>query len=785
MCKSVVLNLGKGNLENGFSFVSALIKFDSQEIQVTGSLAPAPKLKDIYRRWQLLYNLIYKSRSFSLRSHESGIVIDETGITNISDRDFTYVCQELQNCLNDWLDDANFRSIQRHLRNQLNPSDEIRFIIQTEDYQISQIPWYVWQFFEDYPHAEVSLSNFNFQSGKKVHECSKKVRILAILGDTEGINIEADRYLLENLANADTIFLVKPTCQELNEQLWSSQGWDILFFAGHSSSDFQKGKLYINPDECITLTQLKNALKIAIARGLHLAIFNSCEGLGLAQHLSDLNIPQTIVMREPVSDRVAHEFLKHFLMVFSRGQSFYVAVREAREKLQGIEKEFPGASWLPVVFQNPAAATFTWKQLWEKTSLDRRSECSRFKVIKVFCSSLIATTLIAGLRYQGGLQTFELQAFDRFTRLMPKVTIDDRILIIGADEKDIGSQGYGYPLSDRTLAEVLRKLEQYRPAAIGIDIFRDRPILVENARENEIFTTILQQNSDIVTVCTGQNADSSIAPPVGSSLDQAAFADLYNDFETTRGKDYTVRRYLLSRSPNPVSQESLCTTPYSFALQLAHRYFQSKKIPVTTSGQNWQIGSTTIERLQNKSGGYQNFDSRGNQLLIRYRNTPHIARQVTVRDILSDNSNFDPAWAKNRIVLIGVTATTVPDLHDTPLGKLRGLHIHAHALSQMLDAVKTENAPLFWWLPEWGDFLWIWFCSCTGGIIVLVWQSPIQRGIVMSGSAIALYGFCWFVFTKNGWLPLVPGILALFLTGSGLIIYSFLIQNRGKKKPNI
>jgi hypothetical protein len=54
-------------------------------------------------------------------------------------------------------------------------------------------------------------------------------------------------------------------------------------------------------------------LKRAITQGLKLAIFNSCDGLGLADYLTDLQIPQTIFMREPVPDRVAHEFLKNFL----------------------------------------------------------------------------------------------------------------------------------------------------------------------------------------------------------------------------------------------------------------------------------------------------------------------------------------------------------------------------------------------------------------------------------------------------------------------------------------
>jgi len=74
--------------------------------------------------------------------------------------------------------------------------------------------------------------------------------------------------------------------------------------------------------------------------------------LGLAQDLADLNVPQMIVMREPVPDKVAQEFLKYFLASSSRGQSFYLAVKEARERLQGLESQFPCASWLPVICQS-------------------------------------------------------------------------------------------------------------------------------------------------------------------------------------------------------------------------------------------------------------------------------------------------------------------------------------------------------------------------------------------------------------------------------------------------
>jgi CHASE2 domain-containing sensor protein/class 3 adenylate cyclase len=151
--------------------------------------------------------------------------------------------------------------------------------------------------------------------------------------------------------------------------LWEPQGWDILFFAGHSSSqaglesDRLSGTIFLNPSESLSISQLKNALKKAIERGLKIAIFNSCDGLGLARELADLYIPQILVMREPVPDRVAQEFLKYFLDAFSRGESFYLAVREAREKLQGLEDRFPCATWLPSICQNPAVQPPDWQEL--------------------------------------------------------------------------------------------------------------------------------------------------------------------------------------------------------------------------------------------------------------------------------------------------------------------------------------------------------------------------------------------------------------------------------------
>ncbi|MGK7914779.1 MAG: substrate-binding domain-containing protein, partial [Prochloraceae cyanobacterium] len=144
------------------------------------------------------------------------------------------------------------------------------------------------------------------------------------------------------------------------------QPWDILFFAGHSRSEGQRGRIYINQNDSLSIEEISSALKKVIEGGLQLAIFNSCDGLGLANELEKLHIPQTIVMREAVPDRVAQKFLTYFLPSFAQGATLYQAVRWARERLKGLESEIPGASWLPVICQNPAVVPPTWSDLLGK-----------------------------------------------------------------------------------------------------------------------------------------------------------------------------------------------------------------------------------------------------------------------------------------------------------------------------------------------------------------------------------------------------------------------------------
>jgi uncharacterized protein YjbI with pentapeptide repeats len=360
----VLIQIHSGNFDTGFPVTLQIFRYEDSvtplSAQTQGKLPSNKALIPAYQYWQSAYRRSLKATRLDVPSQ----------ITNVSSDQFFHDCleakQHLVQAMTGWLNSDAFRPIERAMQINLDRAQPVRIILQTDHPQLRLLPWHTWRFFQDYTQAELALSRPDYHSPTPktfTHYSSVRdnVKILAILGDSRGIDLQRDRAALEAL-DADVTFLVEPPRQALSQALLD-QSWDILFFAGHSRSqpDGTTGKLWINPTEHLTIADLQYALTQSIQQGLKLAIFNSCDGLGLAHELADLQIPQMIVMRQPVSDAIAQAFLVNFLKKFAGGYPFYQSVRTAREQLYDLEDQHPCASWLPIIIQNPATLPPTWQ----------------------------------------------------------------------------------------------------------------------------------------------------------------------------------------------------------------------------------------------------------------------------------------------------------------------------------------------------------------------------------------------------------------------------------------
>ena len=794
MEKLVTLKLGDGSLETGFSVILQIGEDRQQPtVELTGSLPPAIALRHSYQRWQTTYRRL--GLSYRLEAQGDGFA---TNVSNIED--CCDVAQELSAQFNHWLSHETFRPLCDKLLEQLTPPDQIRIILQTQSTLVQHLPWHTWNLCDRYPKAEIALSTLTYERVDQQPVSRQKIRILAILGHSQGIDTQTDQALLNHLPQAEVQFLVEPNRQCLHDHLWDPKGWDILFFAGHSTSQTPSqtgmtGLLHINPTDTLTIPELKHALRKSLARGLKIALFNSCDGLGLAQALADLHIPQVLVMREPVPDQIAHEFLKSFLEAFARGEALYLAVREAREKLQGLEDRYPCATWLPIICQNPAELPPTWTTLNgsivtapsapnEPRQLVRQRPKIGWKPLLI--ASLFSAMATLGIRQIGGLQSWELRSLDQFMRLRTRELPDSRLLVITITEADVQAQDAAQrrgSLSDAALSDLLQKLEPFEPRVIGLDIYRDFPV---SDRQPQLAAQ-LRSTNQLLAVCKSSDSESDtlgIAPPSEVPSERIGFSDFVKD------PDGIIRRHLLALTPEAASP---CQASYALSTLLALRYLFEEGIePTTTPEGDLQVGQVIFEPLESEFGGYRSIAAGGHQILLNYRSLSspdQIANQVTLSDVLEGRVNA--ASMRDRIILIGTTARNFGDYWRTPYtnGQIHteetaGVFMQAQMISQLLDAVLGDRPLIRSW-PNWAEILWIVGWASAGGIVVVYSinrKSSAQVYLIqLLGlslvAEVGLFGLCWLLFIQSGyWIPYVPPAIAIVLSVGSVVTYAQLRQ---------
>jgi len=766
--KLVVLKFGKGSFKDGFPVIFQIGEENAPaSTEVISELPPSDDLPQSYQRWQDIYrNMNWLGRPMGIPKGRKKTSTDE---------ECFQAAQEVNKQLNNWLRSSSFISVREKWLEKLRPSDDLQVLIQTQDNQLQKLPWHLWDMMERYPKVEIVLSPPNFDRVIRDSKLANNLKILAILGNSTGIDIEADKKILTGLPNADTNFMVEPSRNEMTEQLWE-QNWQILFFAGHSSSqeNGETGKIYINKHDSLTISQLKYALKKAVDNGLKLAIFNSCDGLGLATEFADLQIPYLIVMREVVPDKVAQEFLKSFLKAFVNDVPVYKALREARERLQGLELEFPCASWLPTIYQHQAEVPLTWQSLTAIPNTGTNLNFTKKGLINVVFSSLLVTSLVTLLRFFGLLQTAELQAFDQMMKLRPSEGIDKRLLLVTIDDYDIeaqrkrGEELKGVSLSDKSLERLLVILEKYNPSVIGLDIYRD---FKTNPQRQELINK-LQNTDNLVGICkvsSTQLDPYGVRPPQEFTVERLGFSDFVDD------GDNVLRRQLLSMNPEP---NSYCQAQYALSLQLATRYLMqahNMKVNVTVDG-SWQIGDVVFHSIKSRGGGYQDIDANGEQILLNYRAGNNIAQKLTLKQLFEAVENNPTAlekFIKDKIILIGTIRSGAEDRWQTPYGRLLkhqmpGVEAQAHMVSQILSSVLNKR-PLLTVLSPLSDTVWIWSCSLAGGVLIFCFQLSGKQLIpqiilTLLISCGIIYSVCFYTLIQGTWIAFVPSAIALMGT---------------------
>jgi len=369
--------------------------------------------------------------------------------------------------------------------------------------ELARLPWETWDIGKDMgvpQRIRIARTPANIVH-EPVRPIQRKARVLAILGDDTGLNLGQDTKALRSLLRVASITIIgwkknqenaevnihksieshffeaDTLKSEIARAIADERGWDILFFAGHSNETaLTGGELGIAPHTSISIQDIEQSLQQAKKQGLQFAIFNSCSGINIAQSLINLGLSQVAVMREPIHDQVAQEFLVQFLQSLAQYKDVHEALLDGSQFLKQEDKRlsYPSAYLVPSLFRHPGAELFRIKPFGSVEAL------KRWLPTKPEVSWLIALLFLSLLPPVQSLllePRIWLQAVYRHVTLQVPAKAKSPVRVVQIDEESIKADTYRSeqvnPIDYSYLAALLNRLSQLNAKVVGIDYVLD------------------------------------------------------------------------------------------------------------------------------------------------------------------------------------------------------------------------------------------------------------------------------------------------------------------------
>jgi adenylate cyclase len=403
--------------------------------------------------------------------------------------------------------------------------------------------------------------------------------------------------------------------------------------------------------------------------------------------------------------------------------------------------------------------------------------------------SLLITGVVLLVRAQGGLQRLELIAYDQLVKGRMKVDArDDRIVLVGMTEDDL--KNYGFPIPDKDLLDVIKKIDKQKPAITALDMYRDlrEPRGQSDAQYQKFQEDLLALESVYVI----ERLRLVTPPPAFIETDRVLANNLPKDTQV----DGVFRRGALVMETGVQKKKDAETSPTmeSLSLGMAASYLYTKGVhvgyePGPDGKLLLRLNKTIVPRLTPNAGGYVGLQVEDYEYLVDYEaplafrnetkkkndplgqfhtNTPY---DYSFGDVLRDK--VPSGTFAGKIVILATVMQSIKDSNPTPIDEnLRGVQQHVLMTHQLLGYALDGKKPTGWW-PEWGEILWITGCTLAGGILGLWLRSPLR---LVPALALLLAGIiytAYFAFQHGLWIllaaPFIGCVVAAALVTSYVV----------------
>jgi CHASE2 domain-containing sensor protein len=671
------------------------------------------ELMGTYDKWAASYRGYYgRSGNRAPRAGATGAVSQIAD--DVLENQLTIAEKALRQAFSRLWEEAALEEIRQALK-LAHSNEAINLLVQCGNRSLARLPW---ELLEKKLQSGVGnqvsvLRTINQRLAPQKRINRPRLRILAIFaGDDNYLKFSDEQKTLQEQLTpiADVQFAgykITPAesnndlKKELNKLIDDRNGWDILFFAGHSHEQ-DGSELTLAPGYPATIEDFEPALRRARSRGLQFALFNSCQGSLIAEKLMSYGLNHVAVMREPVTNEVAYAFFKAFSTQLIQFCDVQTAVIRARESLwKGAKEEFqyPSAYLVPTIYAYPGVRPLSLSPLNWRVLLYRLRPTRREVIVL-----LVLGMLSLNLQFQHGLidrrQTVQSIYRSGINSIL-QVKKQPSILVVELNKASLDKAEnqrqalvQREPIDRPYLAQLVRKASDLGVKTVGVDY-----ALVDQEPGREVLRQAIEQSHSKMVFAASDywkqdaNPNDQTVPAVGR---------ITGDIGLSATFDRSKEPLFFARSIGDPS--ALKESIYPFAYQLW--CVAERRVPNCSVPTPWayfhpvtQISEWFGQKWLNP---WVDYSYEPEEVYHLVWSQDFLERQKTTEKIviLAPSDEFD-AWV-------------VPSVLPEERGKISGGKVHAYFLDNLLSQHLVVPIPDLWMLG---------LVAGVGKFLSLRWQS--------------------------------------------------------------
>ena len=342
------------------------------------------------------------------------------------------------------------------------------------------------------------------------------------------------------------------------------------------------------------------------------------------------------------------------------------------------------------------------------------------------------------------MQTVREGLFDTYQRLFPRVRKSAPVTIVAIDEATLARHGQ-WPWPRTLVAELVSRIAQQKPAAIGFDMLFPEPDRFSPAAVARLIPELpadlaarlqalpsndarlaqaIRGRNVVVAIAGLEERDPRSSPPLRQFEGTLASVQEIDQAAAGRGLISAEARGRIVRRVPLVARVGETTVP-ALSLELWR---------VASGAPAFVVGPGANGMLEVSFADAKIPVQQDGSIWLRYsRHDP--ARFVPAADVLGGHA--DAGLMRDKLVLVGVTGVGLLDYRATPLGEqVPGVELHAQLIEQIYDGVYLRR-------PAWA--VWVELGILAAGAALLIAVVPAVRVRFSIGALLGLLALATFL----------------------------------------